>query len=123
MRRAVQIETDGGETYSLRFSTNAMALYQERAGETITAALREVDRDSQSEDLDTIRIRRLFWAGLSGGGHDMDEAAAGDVMDEIGIQTAAVRLGDALRAAFPDAGASAGNGRAPSKKKATARTR
>lgn len=123
MRRAVQIETDGGETYSLRFSTNAMALYQERAGETITEALREVDRGSQSDDLDTIRIRRLFWAGLSGGGHDMDEAGAGDVMDELGIQDAAVKLGEAIRAAFPEAKAAPGNGQAPSKKRTTARTR
>lgn len=113
-RGTIEIEAEG-ELYRLRFTTNAMARYQDRAGETVTQAFRALDAGGQSEDLDAIRLRRLFWAALSSE-HEVSEEEAGDVMDALGIQMAAQRLGEAIRAAFPEA--SSGNVGAPSKKAA-----
>lgn len=115
-RGAVHIDADG-TPYVMRFTTNAMVRYQDKAGETITEAFRAIDEGSKSDDLDTVRLRRLFWAALSSE-HDISEDEAGDIMDAIGFQNAGLKLGEAVRNAFP-AGAEAGNARAPSKKKAT----
>lgn len=117
-RGAIEIEA-GGEVYRLRFTMNAMARYQDRANETITQAFRAIDEGSERDDLDTIRLRRLFWAALSSE-HEVSEDDAGDVMDALGIQEAARLLGEAIRQAFPEA--KPGNVKAPSKRAAPAAT-
>lgn len=97
----------GGKDYSLRFGTNAMARYQEitatlpdgdpAKGETVMAALRRIEKDSD----DIALLRRLFWVSVE---QDCTEAEAGDLMDEIGLQDrAGPLLGEAIKAAFPAA--------------------
>jgi len=68
-----------------------------------------------------LRLRRLIWAGM---GHEgLSEDAAGDLIDEIGLAEASRLLGDAIRAAFPEAAraeaeAPEGNAPAPARAKA-----
>lgn len=65
-----------------------------------------------------MRVRRLFWVALPKG---MTEDDAGDLIDIVGIDVAAEKLGEAVMAAFPDAvEAKPGNPPKPQKsKKAT----
>jgi len=117
-RGMVEIEADG-VVWRLRLTTNGMVRYQDKAGETITEAFRAIDQGSKSEELDAQRFRRLFWAVLSAE-HDVTEEDAGDIMDAAGFQLAAEKMGEAIRAAFPEA--KPGNVAAPPKaaaKKAT----
>lgn len=87
-----------GERY-FRLSTNALVRYQDAAGETLLEAMAALEQSPG----DTRRIRRMVWAALSHEG--LTEEAAGDLMDEIGQTEAARLLGEAIRAAFPQAGA------------------
>ncbi|WP_444462012.1 hypothetical protein [Rhodobacter capsulatus] len=103
-----------GERY-FRLSTNALVRYQDAAGETLLEAMAALEQSPG----DTRRIRRMVWAALSHEG--LTEEAAGDLMDEIGQTEAARLLGEAIRAAFPQAdpqiGDAGGNG--ASRKKRT----
>lgn len=91
----------GGKSYSMRISTNAQVRYQRAAGETFLEGLNAVE-DKPS---DTERLRRLVWASLS---HldGVTEDAAGDIMDELGIQAAINKLSEAVGVAYPTSSAS-----------------
>lgn len=106
--RSIQFDHDG-TTRALRFGTNAMASYQEAAGETFVAGVEQL----QASAADFVRLRRLFWCGLGGA---VTEAEAGDMMDDLGIAETADLIGRAVEAAFPkpDEGAS-GNGKGKGK--------
>ncbi|MWP39757.1 hypothetical protein GQY15_19505 [Rhodobacter sphaeroides] len=98
MRGAVPFEAEGRERF-LRLTTNAQVRYQERAGETLVDAI--VAMQGEASQGDMLRLRRLIWAGM---GHEgLSEDAAGDLIDEIGLAEASRLLGDAIRAAFPEA--------------------
>ncbi len=120
MRGAVPFEAEGRERF-LRLTTNAQVRYQERAGETLVDAI--VAMQGEASQGDMLRLRRLIWAGL---GHEgLSEDAAGDLIDEIGLAEASRLLGDAIRAAFPEAAraeaeaeAPEGNAPAPAKPRA-----
>ncbi|MWP40197.1 hypothetical protein GQY15_21875 [Rhodobacter sphaeroides] len=122
MRGAVPFEAEGRERF-LRLTTNAQVRYQERAGETLVDAI--VAMQGEASQGDMLRLRRLIWAGM---GHEgLSEDAAGDLIDEIGLAEASRLLGDAIRAAFPEAaraeaetgsGDAGGNAPAPAKPKA-----
>ena len=105
--RGVSFDHDG-ETRTLRFGLNAMAAYQETAGEPFIAGIEALQENSG----DFIRLRRLFWCGLGGDG---TERAAGDIMDDLGLAESAELIGKAVEAAFPhaatEAEAPAGNGK------------
>ena len=109
MKGTVEFEA-GGKAYSMRLSTNAQVRYQRAAGETFLDGLTAVQKNPS--DLD--RLRRLIWASMSHTG-DLSEDTAGDIMDEIGIETAIAKLSEAVTAAFPkasaDAASAAGNAR------------
>ncbi|MGR3452878.1 hypothetical protein [Pseudooceanicola sp.] len=94
-RGEVSFEADG-ETLTLRLGTNAMARYQDAAGETVQDAFKALE----GATFDIVRVRRLFWVALPKG---MTEEDAGDLIDIIGIDVAAEKLGEAVIAAFPDA--------------------
>ncbi|MGP3699849.1 hypothetical protein [Rhodobacter sp. NSM] len=122
MRGAVPFEAEGRERF-LRLTTNAQVRYQERAGETLVDAI--VAMQGEASQGDMLRLRRLIWAGM---GHEgLSEDAAGDLIDEIGLAEASRLLGEAIRAAFPEAAkaeaateteAPEGNAPAPAKPKA-----
>ncbi|ACM02894.1 hypothetical protein [Cereibacter sphaeroides] len=98
MRGAVAFEAEGRARF-LRLTTNAQVRYQERAGETLVDAI--VAMQGEGSQGDMLRLRRLIWAGM---GHEgLSEDAAGDLIDEIGLAEASRLLGDAIRAAFPEA--------------------
>ncbi|SNT17436.1 hypothetical protein SAMN05421763_105350 [[Luteovulum] sphaeroides subsp. megalophilum] len=122
MRGAVPFEAEGRARF-LRLTTNAQVRYQERAGETLVDAI--VAMQGEASQGDMLRLRRLIWAGM---GHEgLSEDAAGDLIDEIGLAEASRLLGDAIRAAFPEAakaeagdatGDAGGNAPAPARAKA-----
>lgn len=114
-RGKIAIEADGS-THYIRLSTNAMAAYQEAAGETIIAAFNKIDEDARNNDFDVIRIRRVFCAMLDG---EITEEEAGDLMDDFGLAATIAKIGEAAAAAFPDGGKKAGNPRSRQPKKAT----
>ena len=102
----------GGVSYSMRMTTNAQVRYQRAAGESLLRGLNEIQNDTS----DTERLRRLIWASLS---HidGLTEDAAGDIMDELGIEAAIGKLSEAVTAAYPKASADAsGNARGAAKK-------
>ncbi|SNT42640.1 hypothetical protein SAMN05421763_11816 [[Luteovulum] sphaeroides subsp. megalophilum] len=121
IRGAVPFEAEGRERF-LRLTTNAQVRYQERAGETLVDAV--VAMQAEASQGDMLRLRRLIWAGM---GHEgLSEDAAGDLIDEIGLAEASRLLGDAIRAAFPEAAkaeaeAEDAGGNAPSPAKAKAK--
>jgi hypothetical protein len=108
----------GGRELALRMDMNALVRYQDRSGETISAAIDAIMKDGW----DMLRGRRLFWASLT---TRMTEDEAGDVMSEIGIGRAMELAGEALRYAIralngqsddADGEAEAGNAPKPRKK-------
>lgn len=118
IRGAIPFEAEGRERF-IRLTTNAQVRYQERAGETLVDAI--VAMQGEGSQGDMLRLRRLIWAGM---GHEgLSEDAAGDLIDEIGLAEASRLLGDAIRAAFPEAAraeaeAPEGNAPAPARAKA-----
>jgi hypothetical protein len=101
-----------GTVYTMRISTNAQVRYQRAAGETFLTGLAAIEKSPS----DTERLRRLVWAALS---HvdDLTEDAAGDIMDDLGIEVAIGKLSEAVAVAYPKAAADAsGNGAGPAKK-------
>ena len=110
-RTLVTFEADG-KNWGLRYSTNAMIRYEMAAGEDILTAFEVL----QQGKLDLIRFRRMFWAGLVGGGNEIDEDAAGDLIDLVTLEGALRLLTQALLAALPrqsDEGSAEGNAPAP----------
>ncbi|WP_322889307.1 MULTISPECIES: hypothetical protein [unclassified Yoonia] len=102
---SVEFELDG-KVQTMRISTNAQVRYQRAAGETFLTGLAAIEKSPS----DTERLRRLIWAALS---HvdGLTEDAAGDIMDELGIEVAIGKLSEAVAAAYPKAAADAvGNG-------------
>lgn len=108
-RGGVTFEADG-QTHTLRLTTNAMVQYEDKAGHSVITALQNME-GGEARITD---IRRLFAVMLG----DLSEENAGEVIDAIGLQKAAEKIGEAARLAFPQSSA-AGNGKAPSRKRAT----
>lgn len=90
--RSVTFEA-GGRELALRMDMNALARYQDRSSETISAAIDAIMKDGW----DITRGRRLFWAGLT---VRMTEEEVGDLMTEIGMGRALELAGEALRYAI-----------------------
>ena len=114
-RAAVTFDTEAGER-SLRFTTNAMVRYQDKMDEPVWDGMTALYRSNAS---DFRRLRTIFWAAVS---HDADvsQEEAGDLIDEIGLETAFRLISKAFDLAFPtskasDKETSGGNGKAPKK--------
>ena len=56
------------------------------------------------------QIRCVFAFGLSDGGKPMNDEDAGEIMNEIGIETASQLIGEAFAAAFPAPATAKGGG-------------
>jgi len=107
----------GGRELALRMDMNALVRYQDRSGETISAAIDAIMKDGW----DMLRGRRLFWASLT---ERMTEDEAGEIMSELGLGRAMEMTGEALRYAIralngQSEEAEAGNAPKPRKSKAT----
>ena len=90
--RSVTFEA-GGRELALRMDMNALVRYQDRSGETISAAIDAIMADGW----DVLRGRRLFWASLT---ERMTEDEAGEFMSELGLGRAMELTGEALRYAI-----------------------
>lgn len=87
----------GENTYMLVFSTNALCVLETNLGDAIWAAF---------DDLSTMRIstmRTVFWAGLQDHHPQIDKAAAGRLMDQIGLPRVIGLIMEAVALAFPEA--------------------
>lgn len=97
----------GDETYTLRYTTNALAELEDALG----MPLPRVGERLQSGGVGIKEIRALLWAGLLHryGEVGMTLQAAGDIMDKTGIEAAAEAVSEAFQLAFPQAGGESKN--------------
>ena len=104
--RDVKIKA-GSETYTFRFSTNAICSFEEATGEAITTAL-------SPEGMRFATLRQLVHAGLSDNHEGLSLKDVGDIMDEVGFDTLTDKLTEAITKAFPEsAEGNVGKGDAP----------
>ena len=99
------------QEFTLRVGMNAMCDYQDKTGVKFIVGLSAVEKEPDN----MIGVRSLFAACLYG----HDEEVAGDVIDDIGLQSAFTRLTEAVALAFPnDDAETVGNAKAgkPAKK-------
>ncbi|WP_276946664.1 hypothetical protein [Haematobacter massiliensis] len=94
--KAVTFEHEGQE-YRLRIGVAAMARYGDRFGASMVADMERLQ--SFQTDAGAARILcNVVWAAL----HPRPEPdAVAEMIDDMGLQLALDRLGDAARAAFP----------------------
>lgn len=91
----VQFEA-GGRSYTFRLGINAQVLIEARVGMTVQRYIKE-----KGDDMGATEIRLLFYAGLLQHHKDITEEAAGEIIDEIGPQTAANIFIEAAMLATP----------------------
>jgi hypothetical protein len=96
-----------GNTYVLIFDVNALCALEDRLGDSSLANVFEAD----PEKLRISMLRTVFHCGLRRHHPDVDEAAAGDIMTEVGIITCMEAVARAMTAAFPDSKGPLGKGR------------
>lgn len=90
----------GARALTLRFSFNAICLYEEMAGHNLMAGLARLQADTQRGELSFVQVRRLLVAGLSDTS-PVGEREAGEIIDEVGIETVVEKIGEAIEAALP----------------------
>lgn len=103
---AVSFEA-GGATRVLRFSINALIELEAKLGYGIA----EIGAKMGSAPSIAF-LRTVFWGGLIHADPELTEAAAGELMDELGLTRSGELIGQAFTAAFPEAkGAASGEPR------------
>ena len=91
MRGGVKF-TVGGGAHVLRYTANRICDLETSSGRRIQDWAEELSDDSRSS---VASMRTLFAAGL-----DVDEATAGDIMDDLGLVAVGELIGRALSVAF-----------------------
>jgi hypothetical protein len=92
----------GGEAHTLRFTTNALCLFEQRSGMTQLEAAQELAFAKDTPlGVSAKTLRALYWAGTGKG--DMTLEQAGDLVDSIGRREAVRIAIEAFDAAFPEA--------------------
>lgn len=86
----------GGKARRLRFSANAFCDLEEATGVSIFNLLDVLDNNPT-----LTFIRACIWAGLRSSEEEITMAAAGEIIDEIGVLPATGALINAVTAAFP----------------------
>lgn len=86
---------------SLRFSTNAMCVYEDLSGDRFTDIL-ELFNSMQSGSISFKHCRWLMFAGLSDTEAELTLEDAGEIMDAIGLEGSVEAVGQAIELAFPD---------------------
>lgn len=97
----------GSNTYKVRFSTNALAEFEEAHGATFLEAMQALG----DGNISFLTLRRLVWAGLKDH-HDLDLVAVGDLMDDAGFEVVTEAITNAAALAFPQVEDVGGNGEA-----------
>lgn len=90
----------GDTQHSLRFSTNAMVLFEETYGQNFTS----VESFARGVDVGSVSfrcLRALIYAGLSDD-TDITLKQAGAVIDDVGFPEAMRVVLEAVRIAFPE---------------------
>lgn len=82
-----------GARHDLRYGINALCRIEDRLGVTVF----DLGQKMQA-GLDVRTLRTVFACGLA---DDVTDDAAGDLMDELGVQRAGELVGEAFQAAFP----------------------
>lgn len=86
----------GDKTYTLRLGMNELCEIEGATGIKMGALSQELASGS------AILSRAAFWAALHGGGHtDIGLTEVGQIISELGIQAATLKLMDAFSVAFP----------------------
>ena len=98
----------GRKSMTLRFSTNAMVLFEDTHDVPFTRVMEYFERAGQG-DISFKAMRALLYAGLSDE-HDISLEQAGELIDEIGFAVAMEKVAEAIMLAFPEQEEPAGNG-------------
>lgn len=102
----------GDRTYTLSYSTNALCELEDRTGKTIQVLANALN---SPEGVSLKMVRDLVWGALRDHHEGADIQTAGGIIDTAGLPDVMEAIGQALRAAFPDAK----GGRNPRKAKAS----
>ncbi len=94
----VRPDTGEPETYRLRFTWNAAAVFEEAAGRTITETLLHLEHELFSART----LRAMLWAGLREFHPKITIEDAGRLIDRAGHEAAQRVLGPALKHFFLD---------------------
>lgn len=82
----------------LRFTINSICEFEAETGRKFI----EVANEMQGAP-SVLTLRDLVWAGLRHAQPEVTRAQAGDLMEAVGLKAVSDALGEAMRAAFPDA--------------------
>lgn len=88
----------GGETYTLRYSANALAELEDALDKSVGEI---VELMQSQKGLRIKTVRTIFRAGLLDRHPDITDQQAGDIISDVGLGEAANLLGRAFTAAFP----------------------
>lgn len=100
----------GGETYRLRFTTNAMCELEDATGKTISEIVADLSDEKTPPGLRTMRV--LLWAALIEHQEGTTVKDAGKICDEVGMASIGALIGKAIQQAFPDVDEDAGKTKA-----------
>jgi len=90
----------GGRTFTLCLGINAIAELEA----VVDAGVVEIANwFNDRSKLRAGNMRAVLWAALRKHHPDIDLLAAGDLIQEAGLQVVVVKLGEAIQAAFPEA--------------------
>ena len=90
----------GDETYTMRFSINALCAFEEHVGKS----LMQVFSEGEKAELSVTMIRSLVWAGLTEDKPDLTLKEAGEIIQNVGLEPMTEAMMEAVQASFPDAG-------------------
>jgi hypothetical protein len=84
----------GGRDFTLRLSVNALAEVEGLLDKGVNEIIQSLDR--------VTTLRALLWAGLRQHHPDVSLFDAGDLIGEAGADIVGEKIGEALKAAFPE---------------------
>lgn len=102
-----------GQTWVLRYSTNALCALEGAIGKGALAAANEMVEPG-SVQMSTLRA--MMWAALSERHPAVDLKKAGELIDALGFVEAGAKLGEAFQLTFPVADEDAGEPGKPNPK-------
>ena len=104
----------GGETYTLRFSANAICEIEAEGPESFMELTAAFD-----QNVKMIYVRRMIWGGLQDHHQGLTIRAAGVIIDELGLSEAIRLVFEAVNAAFGKPDENAKGGKSSGKKRGT----
>lgn len=89
-----------GETWTLRYSTNALCEMEDLFGKSAIEVAQLLDAEGGVKLRD---LRAVFFCGLTDRHEGVTERIAGNLIDDIGMENAGPLIAEAFTAAFPSA--------------------